>query len=136
MIINPWGEIEQVIATGEGYVSVIYQPEELTRIRNSLENLNSDQKTELSIKRLRVKLDLNSKQVKEISPLLKEQILYREDFKKSSANLSSYEKRIQVLDRKIQFQESLKRILNKEQYTLWKKTNYKKRKTRNRWGKA
>jgi hypothetical protein len=104
--------------------------------QSNLENLNSDQKTELSIKRLRVKLDLNSKQVKEISPLLKEQILYREDFKKSSANLSSYEKRIQVLDRKIQFQESLKRILNKEQYTLWKKTNYKKRKTRNRWGKA
>ncbi len=36
MIINPWGEIEQVIATGEGYVSVIYKPEELTRIRNSM----------------------------------------------------------------------------------------------------
>ncbi len=36
MIINPWGEIEQVIATGEGYVSVNYQPEELTRIRKSM----------------------------------------------------------------------------------------------------
>ncbi len=36
MIINPWGEIEQVIATGEGYVSVDYQPEELTRIRKSM----------------------------------------------------------------------------------------------------
>ena len=36
MIINPWGEIEQVIATGEGYVSVDYQSEELTRIRKSM----------------------------------------------------------------------------------------------------
>jgi predicted amidohydrolase len=36
MIINPWGEIEQVITTGEGYVSVNYQPEELTRIRNNM----------------------------------------------------------------------------------------------------
>ncbi len=36
MIINPWGEIEQVIATGEGYISVDYQNEELRRIRKNM----------------------------------------------------------------------------------------------------
>ena len=46
MIINPWGEIEQVIATGEGYVSVDYQPDELTRIRQSMP-LNSPLKQSL-----------------------------------------------------------------------------------------
>jgi predicted amidohydrolase len=36
MIINPWGEIEKCITTGEGYVSVDYQSEEITRIRKSM----------------------------------------------------------------------------------------------------
>ncbi|PKI13142.1 carbon-nitrogen hydrolase family protein [Colwellia sp. 12G3] len=36
MIINPWGEIEQGIETGEGYISIDYHPEELTRIRQSM----------------------------------------------------------------------------------------------------
>ena len=36
MIINPWGEIEECIATGEGYISVDYQREEITRIRKSM----------------------------------------------------------------------------------------------------
>ena len=36
MIINPWGEIEQVIQTGEGYISVDYQPAEINRIRQSM----------------------------------------------------------------------------------------------------
>ncbi|PKH85681.1 carbon-nitrogen hydrolase family protein [Colwellia sp. Bg11-28] len=36
MIINPWGEIEQSIETGEGYISIDYHSEELTRIRQSM----------------------------------------------------------------------------------------------------
>ncbi|MBU2870291.1 carbon-nitrogen hydrolase family protein [Colwellia sp. E2M01] len=36
MIINPWGEIEQTIETGVGYISVDYQPQEITRIRQSI----------------------------------------------------------------------------------------------------
>ncbi|WP_246143253.1 carbon-nitrogen hydrolase family protein [Colwellia echini] len=36
MIINPWGEIEQIIETGVGYITVDYQPQETTRIRNSM----------------------------------------------------------------------------------------------------
>ena len=36
MIINPWGEIEQCITTGEGYISVDYQVEQITRIRQSM----------------------------------------------------------------------------------------------------
>jgi predicted amidohydrolase len=36
MIINPWGTIEQTIATGEGYITVDYQPEEVIRIRQSM----------------------------------------------------------------------------------------------------
>ncbi len=36
MIINPWGEIEQCITTGEGYISVDYHREEISRIRQSM----------------------------------------------------------------------------------------------------
>jgi len=36
MIINPWGEIEKCLAIGEGYISVDYQNEEITRIRKSM----------------------------------------------------------------------------------------------------
>lgn len=36
MIINPWGEIEKVLEHGEGYISVDYRPEEITRIRKSM----------------------------------------------------------------------------------------------------
>ncbi|TMM47819.1 carbon-nitrogen hydrolase family protein [Colwellia ponticola] len=36
MIINPWGEIEQSIDTGEGYICVDYHPEEIKRIRQSM----------------------------------------------------------------------------------------------------
>jgi predicted amidohydrolase len=36
MIINPWGEIEQCIEVGEGYISVDYQPKKLTEIRQRM----------------------------------------------------------------------------------------------------
>ena len=36
MIINPWGEIENSIETGEGYISVEYQKQEITRIRQNM----------------------------------------------------------------------------------------------------
>lgn len=36
MIINPWGEIEQCIETGEGYISVDYQTSKLTKIRRCM----------------------------------------------------------------------------------------------------
>ncbi|NQZ25814.1 MAG: carbon-nitrogen hydrolase family protein [Colwellia sp.] len=36
MIINPWGEVEQSIATGEGFITVEYQQQEVTRIRQSM----------------------------------------------------------------------------------------------------
>jgi predicted amidohydrolase len=36
MIINPWGEIEQCIETGEGYISVDYKTSKLTKIRRSM----------------------------------------------------------------------------------------------------
>jgi predicted amidohydrolase len=36
MIISPWGTIEQSMTTGEGYITVDYQPEELIRIRQSM----------------------------------------------------------------------------------------------------
>jgi len=36
MIINPWGEIEKTIATGEGFITVEFKKEEITRIRQSM----------------------------------------------------------------------------------------------------
>ena len=36
MIINPWGSIEKMIEKGEGFISVEYKPEEVTRIRRDM----------------------------------------------------------------------------------------------------
>ncbi|WP_057832735.1 carbon-nitrogen hydrolase family protein [Colwellia sp. TT2012] len=36
MIINPWGEIEQSIATGEGFITVEYQKKSVTGIRQNM----------------------------------------------------------------------------------------------------
>ncbi len=36
MIISPWGEVLECLAYGEGYISVDYQPKEVTRIRQSM----------------------------------------------------------------------------------------------------
>lgn len=36
MIIDPWGVIEKVVERAEGYISVEYKPEEITRIRENM----------------------------------------------------------------------------------------------------
>ncbi|ALO36052.1 amidohydrolase [Colwellia sp. MT41] len=36
MIINPWGEIEQSLATGEGFITVEYQKKSVTGIRQNM----------------------------------------------------------------------------------------------------
>ncbi len=36
MVINPWGGIEKNITTGEGFITVDYQKEEIARIRQSM----------------------------------------------------------------------------------------------------
>ena len=100
------------------------------------QNLDANQKTEIAVKRLQLKLDLNNEQVKEISPLLKEQAQFRKDFKNREADLSSYEKRIAVLDRKIEFQRAMQNILSKNQYESWKKQKFKRRKSRRRMSKS
>ncbi len=100
--------------------------------QRKFQDLNEEQKTEIAVKRLQLKLDLNSNQVKEISPLVKKQIEFREDFKNTNTDLSSYEKRVKILDQKIQFQKSMKNILNENQYELWRKQNYKRHKAKRR----
>ena len=100
------------------------------------QNLDANQKTEIAVKRLQLKLDLNNDQVKEISPLLKEQAQFRKDFKNREADLSSYEKRIAVLDRKIEFQRAMQNILSENQYESWKKQQFKRRKSRRRMSKS
>lgn len=36
MIINPWGVIEKILEKGDGFISVEYKPEEITRIRKNM----------------------------------------------------------------------------------------------------
>ncbi len=106
-----------------------------TAQRNS-QNLDVNQKTEIAVKRLQLKLDLNNDQVKEISPLLREQVQFRKDIKNRNTDLSSYEKRIAVLDRKIEFQRAMQNILSENQYESWKKQQSKRRKSRRRFTRS
>ncbi len=104
--------------------------------QRSSQNFDANQKTEIAVKRLQLKLDLNNDQVKEISPLLKKQVQFRKDIKNRDADLSSYEKRIAVLDRKIEFQTGMQNILSENQYESWKKQQSKRRKSRRRFTKS
>ena len=100
------------------------------------QNLDANQKTEIAVKRLQLKLDLNNDQVKEISPLLREQVQFRKDFKNRDTDMSSYQKRITVLDRKIEFQRAMQNMLSENQYESWKKQQSKRRKSRRRFTRS
>jgi len=105
---------------------------------NKGDGFTVDQKTELKIKHMILKLDLNDSQVNQIKPLIKEKIVEREAMKKkrkamkdSNKEISSderFNKANQMLDKKIAFRNKMKQILTAEQMVKLEKMHSKREK--------
>lgn len=97
------------------------------------DDFSVEQKTELALKKMTLRLDLSERQQNKIRPLLAKQITKREEFRKNrkakrkeAKKLSAderYEKQMAHLDKKIAFKSSMKEILNSKQYERFEKTN-------------
>ncbi len=99
-------------------------------------NFSVEQKTELALKKMTLKLDLTKRQQNRIRPLLAEKIADRKTFKaqrkankKNRKKLSreeKYERKIAHLDRRIAFKADMKDILNAKQYERFEKMSGRK----------
>ena len=97
------------------------------------EALTAEQRTQLRVKELTLKLDLNASQQKEMTKLLTEKEAKNETLKttmkekraagtKPTAN-ERFEWKNQMLDEQIATKEKVKKILNKEQFEKWERMN-------------
>ncbi|CAM1343891.1 hypothetical protein [Tenacibaculum amylolyticum] len=90
-----------------------------------------DQKTELALKKMTLRLDLSERQQKKIRPLLAERFTNRtKKMQERKANKGErkklttdelYERQIVNLDRKIAFKANMREILNGKQYERFEK---------------
>lgn len=90
-----------------------------------------DQKTELALKKMTLRLDLSERQQKKIRPLLAERFTSRaQKMEERKANKGErkklttderYERKIAHLDKKIAFKANMKDILNDKQYERFEK---------------
>ena len=107
--------------------------------RNNLEKLTVKQQTELAVKKMTLKLDLTSSQQRQIRPLLADRIAKRKvmhekrkamkesaKMRKELSATERFEKKSQLLDRKIAFKAEMKRVLNKQQYERFEKISARK----------
>lgn len=96
------------------------------------------QQTTLAVKKMALRLDLSDTQQQQIKPLIADKIeqakvwkTKKKAFKDANKKPTSderFEMQNKVLDQKIAFKNSMKRILDKEQYELFKKSYTKRNK--------
>lgn len=95
------------------------------------EKLTTEQKTELAVKKMTLKLDLTPSQASQVKPLIAQQVLdrkkmheKRKSMKESGKKLSAderYAMKSAKLDKMIAFKGEMKRILNEKQYEKFEK---------------
>ncbi|MGB0777176.1 MAG: hypothetical protein ACPGR7_04040 [Flavobacteriaceae bacterium] len=86
---------------------------------------------EMAVKKMTLRLDLSEKQADQITPLIENQIEFMQALK--TTEMQRDEKQLKVLDQKIAFQRSMKRILDENQYEEFRnleKRSMKKRRKR------
>lgn len=99
--------------------------------KGDFEKLTSEQKATLSVKKMALALDLSDSQQRQIKPLIKQQIeekkaayarikAAKEAGKKPTAD-ERFKMQNARLDKQLAFQNSMKRILNDEQFEKFKK---------------
>jgi len=99
------------------------------------EKLTLEQRNELQLKQLTLDLDLTTSQQNEMKKIITEQSAKKEKAlaerkATENKNLTSDErfaKRSQLLDEQIALKQSVKKILNAEQYSKWENSLKKKR---------
>ncbi|WP_117879357.1 hypothetical protein [Aureibaculum luteum] len=99
-------------------------------------DMTPDQMAELQTKKMALNLDLTDAQQKKVYDLNKEQAIVRDAKRKEMqalrekgekpANRNSYDKQKSRLDAQLVRQESMKKILNEDQYETWKTTMKRK----------
>lgn len=102
--------------------------------RNAQSDLSTEQKAILKTKRMALHLDLNDSQMKQMMEVNKKWAIEREkkmaEFKaQNTEELSPTDKFNRMnskLDSQLAFQKEVKKILNDDQYDLWKKSANKK----------
>lgn len=110
------------------------------------EPLSLEQRTDLHVKKLTLDLDLNEKQQKEVKDLLlengkqrQEKMAAKKEQFKNEGSLTAdqrYEMQLAALDQQIAVKESMKKILNKEQFVKWEQNQDEQRKNlQDRWNK-
>lgn len=80
------------------------------------EKMNPEQRTELRIKQLTLALDLSDQQAKKVRKAMEE---FRPEMKEKQGR--SYERKAENLDRQIAFQRTMKNVLSKDQFELFRK---------------
>lgn len=110
------------------------------------EPLSLEQRADLQVKKMTLQLDLNEKQQKEVKALMlengkqrQENLEARKESFKNEGSLTAeqrYEMQLAALDQQIAMKESMKKILNKEQFAKWEQSNAEQRKNlQSRWNK-
>ena len=105
--------------------------------KESVENTMSiDQKTELAVKKMTLKLDLTADQQQKITPLITKQIANRKEARdkmkemKMNKQKPSSDERFKMmntkLDNQIAFKTEMRRILNPQQYERFEKISERK----------
>ena len=80
------------------------------------EKMNPEQQTELRLKQLTLALDLSEQQTKNVRKAMEE---FRPEMKEKQVR--SYERKAENLDRQIAFQRTMKNVLSKDQFELFRK---------------
>lgn len=96
------------------------------------DELSIDQKTELKLKKMTLKLDLTPKQQRQLKPLLAQSISDHMAMKEKRKAMKSkgqkpsaderYEMTNKMLDKQIAFKAEMKKILNEKQYERFEKS--------------
>jgi len=113
--------------------------------REQLEKMTPEQRNDLKLKKMTVELGLNDKQQKEMSVLISEQSVKRENARqqrvadrkngvKPTAD-ERYKMESQILDEKKEMLDKMKTILTAEQYAKWDKIS-SERKDKMKEGKS
>ena len=129
------------------------QERNVTAKKSKMEQMTSEQRNQLQLKKMTLELDLNAAQQNEMRTIIAEQSIKREarmaarketqdSAKKQLTADERFAKKNQMLDEQIVMKERMKKILSADQYKKWEDMKgkrhhgMKKRMMHNRDGKA
>ena len=109
------------------------------RIEN-IKNMTPEQQATLWSKKMTLKLDLNASQQEEIYTLILEKakrnkMHQKNNVKKSLSNEERFKMQENLLDEKIKMRNTMKSILNPDQYEQWKKIEKQKERKKRKHSK-